>query len=216
MIAKYISDFIRHYPMFRLKPSLENKIILEGIYENTLFHEQHGEVPISYKLVIHIPEDYPLSLPVVFEPSNRIEKISDNHVNYDGSLCLGAPIRLKMIIKRNVSLAHFFENCVLPYLFAVTLKINKGSPFIFGELAHGNTGLIEDFKNLFKLSEDKQVYDMLILLSKNKKEANRSICPCGCNKRLSTCQYFKIVQQMRKLFSRSEWEEQYSAVKRGF
>lgn len=131
-------------------------------------------------------------------------------------LVLGAPIRLKMVMKKNISLTHFFENCILPYLFAVTLKINTGAPFIFGELAHGNTGLIEDFKRLFNLSEEKQVHYMLILLSKNKKEANRLICPCGCKRRLSTCRYFKVVQQMRKLFPRSEWEEQYSSIKRGY
>lgn len=216
MTLKYISDFIQHYPMFRLKPSLEKVLTIEGTYEGILSYEQYGEVSISYKLSIQIPEDYPASLPMVFEVSNRIEKEPDNHVNYDGSLCLGAPIRLKMVMQKNTSLACFFEKCILPYLYAVTLKINTGEPFVFGELAHGNAGLIEDFKSLFNLSEEKQVHHMLTLLSKNKKEANRLTCPCGCRKRLSTCRYFKWVQQMRKLFSRSEWEEQYTLIKRGY
>jgi len=216
MTLKYISDFIQHYPMFRLKPALEKALTIEGTYEDILSYEQYGEVPINCKLSIQIPEDFPTSLPMVFEISNRIEKTPDNHVNYDGSLCLGAPIRLKMVMKKNASLTHFFEKCILPYLYAVILKINTDKPFVFGELAHGNAGLIEDFKSLFNLSEEKQVHHMLFLLGKNKKEANRLTCPCGCEKRLSTCRYFKRVQQMRKLFSRSVWEEQYTSIKRGY
>ncbi|AXH99222.1 hypothetical protein DV702_05400 [Sporosarcina sp. PTS2304] len=215
MTIQYVSDFIQHYSMFRFKPSLDEAVTVEGNYQASLSHEQYGEVQINYKLRIKIPEDYPRSLPEVYELSNRIEKKPVNHVNCDGSICLGAPIRLKIVIQRNPSLTNFFEKCILPYLFAITLKLKTGKDFVFGELEHGNKGLIDDFKKLFNLSEVKQVCYMLVLLSKNKREANRLVCPCGCKKRLSTCRYFEKVQQMRKRFSRSEWEEQYLLLKGG-
>src|SRR5699024_10035666 len=139
-------------------------------------------------------EEYPSVLPTVYEISKKIERISDNHINNDGSLCLGSPIRLKMVIKRSRRLAYFFEKCILPYLYAVTLKIEKGQPFVFGGLAHGDVGLIGDFQDLFHLSGYNKVHDMLLILSTNKKEANRLFCPCGCERRLSSCEYFKKVQ----------------------
>ncbi|MEZ7172972.1 hypothetical protein [Sporosarcina sp. OR05] len=181
-----------------------------------LVNKQYGDIQVDFELEIQIPVEYPNSLPKVFETSNKVERIPENHVNYDGSLCLGAPIRLKMTMRKNPSLIYFFENCILPYLYAVSLKIYKGESFVFGELAHGKLGLIEDFKNLFNLSEEKKVYHMLFLLGTSKREANRLLCPCGCKKRVSTCRFFKNVQQMRKLLPRSEWEEQYTLIKRGY
>lgn len=216
MMLKYVDSFIQHYPMFRIKPAMGKILVLEGTYEGVLSYEQYGDVLVDFKLAIHVPEEYPASLPAVFEMSNKIEKTTDNHVNYDGSLCLGAPIRLKVIMKKNTSLIYFFKKCILPYLYAVALKTNTGQPFVFGELAHGNLGLMEDFKHLFNLSEVKEVHHMLVLLSANKKEANRLPCPCGCEKRVSTCRYFGRVQQMRKLLPRSEWEEQYTSIKQGY
>lgn len=211
----YVSEFIKDHTMFRIKPSINEEIILEGNYEDRLYHKEYGEVQVSYKLRIQIPEDYPGSLPEVFEVSNKIKKLPENHVNYNGSLCLGAPIRLKSVVKRNPSLTYFFGKCIFPYLFAITIKMDTGKDFVFGELEHGSQGLIEDFKRLFNLSEEKQVFHMLELLSKNKKASNRLNCPCGCEKRLSTCRYFEKVQHMRKRFSRSEWQEQYLLIKGG-
>jgi len=208
-----ILSFIRNYPTFRIKPSLDKSLIIEGKYQNILFEQEHGEILVDYELAIHIPENFPLVLPTVFEISNKIEKVSDNHINYDGSLCLGAPFRIKEFLNKYKTLTPFFEECVLPYLYAVTLKIKTGQPFVFGELAHGSIGLIEDLKELFQLPDPKQISHMLKILSGGKKEGNRSICPCGCNKRLSTCRYFKTVQRMRKFLSRHEWEEQYNLIK---
>lgn len=215
MIQKYVFDFIEMYPLFRIKPTTNKKYIVEGTYECLVSSVAFEEILVKYDLSIHIPEDYPESLPTVFELSSKIKKLPENHVNGDGSLCLGAPIRLQMIMKNSKSLIHFFEECILPYLYAYTLKQEKGKPFVFGELAHGSIGLINDFKELFNLSKEIHVLYMLEILSMKKKVANRQTCPCGCGKRLTTCNYFTQVKKMRKLFPRSEWKKNKNMIKRG-
>lgn len=213
MIPRHIVSFISNYPMFRMSPSSGERFILNGSYEGWLNYEQHGEIYVDYELEIHVEQDFPSSLPTVMELSNKIGKRLDNHVNSDGTICLGSPIRLKMVLKRKESLTHFFEACMLPYFYAVTIKIDTGNPFIFGELAHGRLGLLQDFQEMFELDDVKKVYAMLKLLSMNRKDGNKQLCPCGCEKRVSICQYFKKVQQMRKSISRSEWEKQSILIK---
>lgn len=214
MISKRVTDFLLKYPMFRIKPSIGKGIILEGVYEEILFKQQYGSVFIDYKLQINLNEDFSKSIPKVIELSNKIEKTPENHINSDGSICLGSPIRLSTVLKKQPSLIFFFEHCILPYLYAVTLKITTGQAFVFGELEHGRLGLIEDFKELFSLSETNSVFEMLDLLIMNKKEANKLLCPCQCEKRVSKCHFFKKVQEMRKRFSKNEWIVQHNLLKR--
>jgi len=212
MNLSFVQEFIKIYPEFRIQPVLNDIIIIKGRFTRILNHETHGKVYIDYSLSIHVPYDYPNQLPEIYEESGLIVNDPSNHVNYDGSFCLGAPIRLKLIIKKNASLTHFFEESVLPYLYAVTLKNNMGKNFIFGELEHGNRGLIDDYKSFFHLHENSQVYQMLGILSSPKKEGNKLFCPCGCKKRVTTCNYFKKVVLMRKLFKRTEWKSQLNLL----
>lgn len=213
MNLEYIQSFTNDYTEFRIQPLHNDVIILKGRITQSLNHEVHGEVLIDYTLTIHVPENYPNELPIVFEESGHIKNNPSNHINYDGSLCLGSPIRLILVLKRNPSLTDFFERCILPYLYAVTIKNTTDKGFVFGELSHGDRGLLDDFKSFFHLKEDRQVYHMLKILSTTKKHANKSICPCGCKKRVTLCSYFKKVLQMRSLLSRLEWEEQLKLIK---
>lgn len=212
MKLKNITNFLSKYPMFRIIPSKQKGIILSGNYQTTITHKKYGEIDIDYNLEIIVSDDYPNTPPVIFETSNKIEKSPDNHINYDGSICLGSSLRLKLVLKKNSSLILFFNQCILPYLFAVTIKLKENKPFIFGELAHGKIGLYQDFQELFNLNGILKINSMLKLLTYKKREGNKQLCPCGCKKRISSCQYFKTVQRMRKLITRKEWIEQYNLV----
>lgn len=213
MRLKFIQSFIKDYPEFRIQPSHNDVIVLKGRTTQVLNHEAYGEFIVDYTISIHVLKNYPNELPIVFEESGKIKKDPSNHVNYDGSLCLGAPIRLKLILKKDPSLIYYFEKCVLPYLYAVTIMNSTEKGFVFGELRHGDRGLLDDFKSLFQLPEDKKVVQMLKILSVSKKQSNKSLCPCGCNNRITACSYFKKVLQMRTLLTRSEWEEQLNLFK---
>jgi len=59
------------------------------------------------------------------------------------------------------------------------------------------------------LKSSKDVDQMLKILGSRKKAGNRMMCPCGCNERVTKCDYFSQVIKMRRLFSRIEWKEQF-------
>ncbi|XMA23573.1 hypothetical protein M9428_00810 (plasmid) [Bacillus bombysepticus] len=207
-----IQNFLSLYNEFSIKPIVGDEMVLKGNLNRKIHHETFGTINITYSLLIHIPFDYPEKPPRIFETRGMIPHTSSNHINPDGSFCLGAPFRLKIILKRNSDFKYFFENCVLPYLYAVTVNIQKGVGFPFGELEHGSTGLILDLQDFFHLKDPLQVYQMLKILSSKKKIANRMACPCGCKQRVTQCNYFQNVLKMRRVLTRAEWEEQLQFI----
>jgi hypothetical protein len=207
-----IKNFLAEYSEFRMRPILDNTMILKGNLQRQLSHESFGTISINYSLLIQIPFDYPENPPIIFESNGEIQHSPSNHINTDGTLCLGSPLRLKIHLKNNPDFRHFFEVFVLPYLYAVTINIREDGGFPFGELAHGKTGLILDFQNFFHLKYPLQVYQMLEVLSSRKKLANRMVCPCGCKQRVTQCNYFQHILRMRKVLTRAEWEEQLQLI----
>lgn len=202
-----VEKFLVEYE-FCMQPIVDNTMILKGSIRRQLFHESFGPINLDYSLLIHIPFDYPENLPTIFENLGTIQNSASNHINQDGSFCLGSPLRLKLILKKNSDFKYFFEKCVLPYLYAVTINTQQNAGFPFGELEHGTTGLILDLQDFFQLKDSSQVYQMLKILSSRKKVANRMVCPCGCEQRVTKCNYFQHILRMRKVLNRSEWEEQ--------
>lgn len=212
MNLKFVERFLLEYSEFSIKPTVNDYLVLSGEIKRSIRFKEYEPLEISYSLTILIPADYPFNLPIVYENKNQIEKISSNHINPDGSFCLGSPIRLKLVLKKSVDFKAFFESCVLPYLYAVTINQENGQGFVFGELEHGNEGLVSDFKNLFHLQTEENIYQMLKVLANKKKRANKMDCPCGCSKRVTQCKYFDYVIKMRKTFPRKEWEWQYKLI----
>lgn len=212
MNLKLVESFLLEYSEFSIKPIVNQSIILSGELQRRVRFKDYEPHEISHSLTILIPTDYPFELPIVFENKNQIKKVSSNHINPDGSFCLGSPIRLKLVLKKSVDFKDFFESCVLPYLYAVSVNQENGQGFVFGELEHGDEGLLSDFKELFHLEKTESVYQMLKVLWSKKKAANKMNCPCGCDKRVTQCKYFNNVVKMRKTFSRKEWEQQYKLI----
>lgn len=208
MDFKLLDNFLDRYSEFSIKPITGNDLNLVGHLNRMLNHEAFGYVNINFSLLIKLPLDFPNSYPRVYETGGLINPTPSNHINPDGSFCLGSPLQLKIVLKRSSDFLHFFDNCILPYLYAVSLNIQKGQGFPFGELGHGKPGLILDFQNFFGLRNFIQVSQMLKILSSRKKTANKMICPCGCSKRVTNCNYFKTILQMRRTLTRVEWEEQ--------
>ncbi|WP_419957982.1 hypothetical protein [Psychrobacillus psychrotolerans] len=207
-----IENFLTEYSEFSMRPIVDNAIIIKGNFQRQLYHEDYGTIDIDYSLLIHIPFNYPENQPIIYESKGAIQNSPSNHINPDGSFCLGSPLRLKILLKRNSDFKYFFENCVLPYLYAVTLNVQQKEGFAFGELEHGTTGLILDLQDFFHLKDSSQVYQMLRILSSKKKVSNRMVCPCGCKQRVTQCNYFQQILRMRKVLTRAEWEEQLQLI----
>ena len=95
----------------------------KGIYfvEGFLtFSRRHNEFSIkdTYYIQIEIPSRYPKKLPLTREIGGRILRIPDNHINEDGSFCLGTELDTKMKIAKINTLLGYVDELVIPFLYS--------------------------------------------------------------------------------------------------
>ena len=104
-----------------------------------------------------------------------------------------------MKVNRSPSLTGFADKCLVPYLYAVSYKLMHGGDFVFGELDHGDQGIMDDYSGMLWLKERQQVTQAIQLLVLKKRIANKKPCPCGCGKRLGGCQFHHKLNEFRKM-----------------
>ncbi|RAV06606.1 hypothetical protein [Paenibacillus sp. YN15] len=213
MLQNGILDFLKDYPGMTIAPSRENDTILKGLFKFKAKVEGLPEIEDSYSLSIRIPSKFPFHIPIVEEDGGKIPRDHNYHINPDNTLCLGSPLRLFKKLSRNPTINVFAEECLVPYLYAVSYKLQNGGSFIFGELAHGQKGIIYDYTQLLGLTTRDQVIYALRLLGVNKRLANKQACPCKCGKRLGACNFRKVLNQYRQIAPSSYYREQLQNIK---
>lgn len=142
------------------------------------------------------------------ELGGRIPRLADYHVSGDGTLCLGSRLSLMVRVQANPTIKGFVSGCLVPYLYAMTLKLDHGIDFVFGELRHGVTGEVDDYLDLLELKDRTQVIHALECILKKKRIANKLACPCRCGKRLGKCGYNSKIRELRGIFPGS-WLRAY-------
>ena len=189
-------------------PSRSTSISLGGMFVFEATAKKHPTILDSYELHIEIPENFPKSIPTVIETGNKIPKTGNYHIYSKGELCLGSPLRLLSIIHSTPSLVKFAEKCIVPYLYAISIKLKYGGDLVFSELAHGGRGVIDDYLNLFCLQDKDQVICTLNLIAQKKRVANKKPCPCLCGNRLGKCKFNETVRRYRLMAPRLFFKEQ--------
>ncbi len=204
-----LEEFLRDYPGMMVSPATERAFMLKGEFEFSVKESEHPSITDSYALEIMVPDGFPKVVPLVKEIGRKIPRDGKHHVNPppDNTLCLGSPLRLRWKLMNTPTLVGFAKACLVPYLYSVSYKLKYGV-FPWGELAHGEPGVIHDYLDLFDLRSSEQVLYVLELLGKKKRLANKKQCPCGCGKRLGACPYHFKMLKFRELASRS-WYRQH-------
>ena len=198
-----LDDFLGDQPFISIQPSSGNPLLLEGDFRFCAAFEGQPEICDSYKLLIAIPRNFPKQIPSVTEIDGKIPRLPDYHVNGDGTLCLGSRIRLMIKLQTEPTVIGFSKSCIVPYLYAMSLKLTHGHEFIFGELRHGIRGEVHDCKELFGLENDSQVVPTLHCLLKKKRLANKMSCPCGCRRRLGKCEFNVTIRKFRNILPKA-------------
>jgi len=191
-----------------VRPSQEAPLRLKGKFQFSAEHPVHGTVTDAFQLQIDIPAGFPRELPEVTETGGRIPRFGEYHVNSDGSLCLGSHLRLLIKLNTTPTLTGFTSSCLVPYLYAISLKLKSGGKLVFGELAHYGPGMLQDYAQLFTLESTGQARYALELLGMKKRIANKRLCPCGCGIRLGRCPFRHRLLPLRKLASRGWFRRQ--------
>ena len=201
--APGLDQFLHDYPLMAVRPHQGDGLMLRGRFAFSATSSSHGNITDEFHLQISIPYEFPHDLPQVTETNGRIPRIENYHINPDGTLCLGSPLRILLKLSLDPTLTGFAANCLVPYLYAISYKLNSQGPLPFDELAHGSPGILADSAEFFHLSTSTQARAALELLALKKRRANKRQCPCGCGKRLGKCKFNFKLHPLRKLASRS-------------
>lgn len=193
-----LEAFLSAYPKIRLLDVDACKVVLQGEYRLKAQLAGSQFIERTFFLRIVCPSDYPRTLPLVYDTSGYFPRSLDFHTYSDGSFCLGSELKIKSILKSDSSLTSFFERIVIRFLYSVSHRVEFGN-FPYGELDHGEKGLIDDYSQLFNVNGKASVLRALKALGVRKRVANKLLCPCGCGDRLGSCEYRFVLNEFRQV-----------------
>lgn len=198
-----LEDFLAAHPRIRIKDVDDERLVLAGEYHLKAQLPGSQLVERTYRLTLVCPSDYPAKLPTVIDEEQYFPRNQEYHTYGDGSFCLGSELKIKSLLKDDHSLSVFYSEIVDGFLYAVTHRIEYGN-FPYGELKHGEQGLVDDYGEMFGVSGKLAVVRAIHALGKRKREANKLPCPCGCGLRLGRCDYRLVLNGFRNI-ERRRW-----------
>ena len=177
------------------------------------FTVQYPEHSISdiYTIRLDLPDDYPVSPPIVFETDSKIHK-DFNHFMSDGSLCLEAPVEVRRQFAEHRRLLPFLNRQVIPYLAAYSYRRKHGS-MPNGERSHGALGLLEYYTE-FMGTEPLSTMKLLKLLADGHLPSQVR-CPCDGGGKLCECHGSKLAQLWPHA-RREQFENELDAIIEAF
>lgn len=192
-LDRELAALLRAYPSLAIQPSADESTIVTGTLSFEAIYEQVC-LADSYSIALHVPSDYPTNAPVAHEAGGRIP-LTYHHMA-DGSLCVGSPIRIDLWIRRSPTLLAFVDEFVVPYLYGYSYLQKFGKPPPFGDLRHGDDGVIDDLRALLNAPSNACAVVLMGLAAMQRRKANARLCPCQSGKRLSRC-HGRAVRQLR-------------------
>ena len=198
-----------------LLPAHGTDTVFEGRLDYRAGPSGNVTIEDSYNLRVSVQADRPHGLPRVCEIGGRIAHTADNHINPDGSLCLGSPLHVRVEAGREPTLLAFIDRCVIPFLYAASQRAAGDEGFAFGELPHGESGLLQDYEEAFGVQGVEEVSKVLQLLAKKRRIGNKESCPCGCGCRLGRCGLHVRLNRYRAVAPRSFFASLWRELPRG-
>ena len=198
-----IADFLLHQIEMEIVPGRHSGTVIEGLFSFSAMPTDGPSVTDRFRLRITVPDGFPRTLPEVTELNHKIARTAENHVNPDGTLCLGSPLGLRVAMADGQSLSDFSDRCLVPFLYATSLRLSGQLGFYFGELDHGAVGVFQDYKRIFGVTTEAATLICTQMLSIKKRVANKRQCPCSCGRRLGKCPLHLRINSIRSLVPRS-------------
>lgn len=204
-----LEEFLSSCPQMRLEAYDREQVVIEGSYSFSAQMDGFEPIQKTYRIRVIFTSQYPKDLPIIGELDGRIPRDIDYHTYPDGVFCLGSDIKIKSILNTNPTVKNLFEKILIPFLYKIVYKQKYGiAPY--GELRHGEDGLIDDYERLFEVQGKTSVLQVLRALGKRKRDANKLQCPCGCSTRVGKCSYRFSLQKWRQLDKRRWFREHLS------
>lgn len=174
---------------------------IAGIFSFIAKDAHHGDMALSYNLLFEFDSRNSEQYPTVYETRGVIPREEDYHIQSDASICLGSPIQLHEFMKGKPTLCDFSDKIVIPYLYAVTLKLlhYDNGRMVYGELSHGVCGLYEDLEEIFSLKSPQEVCNILQILTMPEKLFEQSLCPFCKTKKIGKCIHRQKLKEYQEI-----------------
>ncbi len=163
----------------------------------------------EYDIEIVVLDQFPDVVPLVWETAGRIPRTF--HKLEGNALCLGSATRLRLTMIGSPSLIGFVERCVIPYLYGHSY-FERHRTLPFGELDHGDAGILQDFAALFGVSQEGAAREFVGVASLRRRVANKRPCPCGSGRRLGRCHHCRV-NNVRALLGRVWFRRCYARLR---
>lgn len=155
----------------------------------------------NFEVKIIIPIDFPKKLPIVIEKSDKIPRLKDFHINYEGVCCLGTRIALYDFMHQNkiTSFTQFLEQVVIIHFFQINYALKNNGKWFSETEEHNTVGIIHSYMRVFEITEEK-LRELIF-----RKFRKHTKCLCGSGKRYDKCHGKYIpVEQVQSDFEEIE------------
>lgn len=193
-LDKDLKEVVKIFPKLKLFEKDKKKSVSGEI---DIF-DAAGSYVNSFDISVTVPRNYPHGFPLLFETGNKFEHIPDRHINEDGSCCVCSLQESDLIGQRGITIKDFFLKYVIPYL-ANQLYFDSEEEWANGDYEHGVEGILQFYKELFKIDNIEEVIRLLSFF--NTKKINRNDdCFCGKKEKLKRChlQTYTIIKDLSK------------------
>jgi hypothetical protein len=148
--------------------------------------DQHGDCWEVYGIDLALSDNFPLSLPSMWETGGKIRRTADWHVYTDGSCCVGTEARQYFILEGKVNLLRWVQLLAVPYLANHKLRTLTGT-YSNGERSHGGKGIYEEYDELFRDRGKFGLLPYLKLLGERSSVGRNDPCFCGKGGKYKYC-----------------------------
>lgn len=195
VFKKDVSDALIRHPKLFLLFDDKGFPYLKGDID--IFYDD-GKGCVSFALRIMISQNYPFCYPNVWETGGFFPKENTFHYLENGSLCLDSRPNVILKILKGIKILEFIEHTLIPNL-AWRYCLLEGIPFDKREYKHGVEGIIEAYKEILQISDDKVLISCFLLIVNNKiPDRNERPCICGKNVKYKKC-HEELVNNLLKM-----------------
>ncbi len=172
------------------------------------------EYATSYTIKIDLPDDYPISMPVVYETGNRIKKSVDTHFirseirgNYSAipiySACLFAPPERWERWPPGSNFNDFLKGPVNDFFLSQAYYELTGK-WLFGERPHGIEGIFDYYAEKLNLKTEQVSIILKCLQYALIRDVKSHVkCPCDKSKRLISC-HWRLIKGIVDILPREQ------------
>ena len=158
-------------------------IYLHGIYRLV---DDEGVEQSNWNIKLIIPIKYPFAFPKLYELSNKIERIADNHINEEGLICVENSMNEDYLKQKGMKLYDFIATYVVKY-FCWILSAQRIGREGLQEWKHECDGIKQVFIEALSSSDLNFILNCYERLKKRNFPSRNENCFCGSSKKYKNC-----------------------------